>query len=104
MCCGHLVIQSVLGCAWQGLAGLGIGRPILTTHFLLVAQESKQQQEDENARLRRTLEEWSLANRKLEVEVGRWKKAASEASAMAAAAAAEAAGQRQQEMQQLQPD
>ncbi len=67
-----------------------------------MAQESKQQQEDENARLRRTLEEWSLANRKLEVEVGRWKKAASEASATAAAA--EAAGQRQQEMQQLQPD
>jgi hypothetical protein len=41
-------------------------------------QESQSQQADENARLRSTLEEWSLANRKLELEVAKWKKAAAE--------------------------
>jgi hypothetical protein len=41
-----------------------------------IAQESQSQQADENARLRSTLEEWSLANRKLELEVARWRKAA----------------------------
>ena len=56
-----------------------------------VAQESQSQQADENVRLRSTLEEWSLANRKLELEVGRWRKAAAEAKT--AADAQEGAGQ-----------
>jgi hypothetical protein len=57
----------------------------------VVAQESQSQQADENVRLRSTLEEWSLANRKLELEVGRWRKAAAEAKM--SAEAQEATGQ-----------
>ena len=59
----------------------------------IVAQESQSQQADENVRLRSTLEEWSLANRKLELEVARWRKAAADAKT---AADVQEAGQRQQ--------
>jgi hypothetical protein len=59
----------------------------------IVAQESQSQQADENVRLRSTLEEWSLANRKLELEVARWRKAAADAKT---AADVQEAGQQQQ--------
>ena len=59
-------------------------------------QENQQQAADENARLRSTLEEWSLANRKLEVEVGRLKRTA------AAATSAVAAGHQPRQSDQLQ--
>lgn len=59
----------------------------------VVAQVSQSQQADENVRLRSTLEEWSLANRKLELEVARWRKAAVEAKT---AADVQEAGQQQQ--------